>query len=239
MLIYKLTNTVTNKIYIGQTVLSWKKRKYCYNACVNQKDNNRPIINSLRKHGWGNFTVEILHEDVQSRDELNKLEKECIDFYDSTNPENGYNLSEGGAIPAGDRVRESLRKSWTTERRRAQSEKMKIQNERTKETRSKNLSISLKKRMSWYKHTDEFKEKNKKLQEGKKKYRKNNPIVATGKYILENKTGDRIEIINLIAWCKDNGVDYANILGNYKRNKGWAKGWRILEKLGVKGVNSL
>lgn len=238
MLIYKLTNTVTNKIYIGQTINSWKKRKNNYNACVNQEDNNQPIINSLRKHGWDNFAVEILHEDVQSWDELNKLEKEYIEFYNSTNPEKGYNLSDGGAIPVGKRVRESLRKAWTPERRHAQSEKMKVQNELTRETRSKNISESLKKRYSWYKHTDEFKEKNKKLQEGKKEYRKNNPVVAIGKYILENKAGDQIEIINLTKWCKDNNVDQANILGNYKRKKGWAKGWRILEKLGVKGVNS-
>ena len=51
MLIYKLTNLTNGKLYIGQTIKTWEKRKVAYNAAIKSKNNQR-IVNALRKYGW-------------------------------------------------------------------------------------------------------------------------------------------------------------------------------------------
>lgn len=91
MIIYKITNKINGKIYIGQTTHSIEKRwkEHC-------RDNDGcSIHNAIRKYGKENFTVEQI-DVVCDRDELNKKEQYWIKFYDSMNKEKGYNLTSGG-----------------------------------------------------------------------------------------------------------------------------------------------
>ena len=90
MIIYKITNKITGKVYIGQTVRTLQKR---WKQHVNAKD-SLVIHNSIRKYGVENFTVEQI-DIACSRDELNKKEIYWISFYNSLYP-NGYNLTSGG-----------------------------------------------------------------------------------------------------------------------------------------------
>ena len=90
-IIYKITNIINNKIYIGQTTLSFYRRyrdgfKKCHNAYLQR---------SIDKYGLNNFKVEILAKN-KSIKELDKLEIELINEYDSCNPEHGYNMKTGG-----------------------------------------------------------------------------------------------------------------------------------------------
>lgn len=48
----------------------------------------------MRKHGIKNFDFSIIEE--CNREDLNEREKYWIAYYDSTNPEKGYNILEGG-----------------------------------------------------------------------------------------------------------------------------------------------
>ena len=87
--IYLLTNLITLLCYVGQSV-NFKSRM---NAHKNSKKNFY-LSNSIRKHGWHNFKVEIILDDVPEED-LDNLEDYYIDVKDTLYP-NGYNLTRGG-----------------------------------------------------------------------------------------------------------------------------------------------
>lgn len=91
MIIYKITNKVNGKIYIGQTKQRLAKR--WSNHCC--KNSHCSILHSaILKYGSENFTVEQI--DVASnKDELDKKEIFWIRHFDCVAP-NGYNISTGG-----------------------------------------------------------------------------------------------------------------------------------------------
>lgn len=107
--IYKITNTVTTKIYIGQTVSHiLNHNKYRRFGCVKRLDghiseairNNKKnqchyLNNSIRKHGGDKFIVELIDKcDMNSGDET---EAKYIKQYKSMFPI-GYNLKIGGTV---------------------------------------------------------------------------------------------------------------------------------------------
>lgn len=85
MEIYKVTNKLTRKIYVGQSTKS--DPLYFGSGVFIQK--------SLHKYGKENFIKEII-ETCDNRQDLNKREIYWISFYDATNPAIGYNVSLGG-----------------------------------------------------------------------------------------------------------------------------------------------
>ena len=87
-IIYKITNTVNNKSYIGQTRQSIQFR---WNQHTSKKDNTY-FHNAIKKYGKDNFNIEILEEcDVSKLDEREIF---YIAKYDTF--KNGYNLTIGG-----------------------------------------------------------------------------------------------------------------------------------------------
>jgi len=107
--IYKITNTVSNKLYIGQAVshiLNHNKyRRYgCekrFNGHIseairnNKKNQCHYLNNSIRKNGADKFIVELIDKcDMNSGDET---EAKYIKQYNSMFP-TGYNLKIGGTV---------------------------------------------------------------------------------------------------------------------------------------------
>jgi len=93
MIIYKATNKITNKIYVGQTTHTLDKR--IKNHIKESKiDSNRPFMLSINKYGVDNFIFETI-DSANNLDELNDKEIYWIDFYNSVSP-NGYNITGGG-----------------------------------------------------------------------------------------------------------------------------------------------
>jgi len=88
--VYRLTNTVNNKVYIGQTV-EFKKRMYNHKCESYSPDT--PISQAIQKYGWENFTKEILIDDVPEED-LKNLEDSYIEVEETLVP-NGYNVLNG------------------------------------------------------------------------------------------------------------------------------------------------
>ena len=88
--IYKTTNLINGKIYIGQ-----KKR---FEFTEDYKGSGKILWNAINKYGWDNFKVELLVE-CNSQEELNNEEKRLILKFDSTNRSVGYNISLGGQNP--------------------------------------------------------------------------------------------------------------------------------------------
>lgn len=93
--IYKITNEINNKCYIGQSVnieRRWKRHKQIFK---NKNDNcyDYPLYRSIRKYGIENFVFEIL-EDC-NKNQLNEREFFYMKYFYSFNPY-GYNISRGG-----------------------------------------------------------------------------------------------------------------------------------------------
>ena len=90
--IYKITNNITNKIYIGCTIKDIKKRFKEHICRANTNTYKCKLYNSMNKHGIENFKIEQIIE--CSQEEMYYLEIEFIKEFDSYN--NGYNATLGG-----------------------------------------------------------------------------------------------------------------------------------------------
>jgi group I intron endonuclease len=80
-------------VYIGQTIQSLQKRKtqhFCKSS-----NSNKHLRNAINKHGKENFVIEII-ETCSTLEQLDQREQYWIKFYDSTNPQKGYNSDPGG-----------------------------------------------------------------------------------------------------------------------------------------------
>ena len=86
-LVYKITNKINNKIYIGQTTETIEKRFKRH--CGYQLDDNTYIHRAIKKYGKDNFYIEQIDE-ANNQQELNEKELYWIKFYQSD--KEGYNL---------------------------------------------------------------------------------------------------------------------------------------------------
>lgn len=95
--IYKITNLINNKIYIGQTIRTIEKRwqEHLWNS-FNEKSLSYNCLfhKAIRKYGKDNFKIEKL-EECENKDILMK-EKYWINYYNSCNT--GYNSFVGGEL---------------------------------------------------------------------------------------------------------------------------------------------
>lgn len=88
--IYAHINKINGKVYVGQTIQPpekrWKNGK-AYKTCT-------LFYNAIEKYGWENFEHIILIQDEMTGEKAEKLEQYYIDFYDSKNPQKGYNIND-------------------------------------------------------------------------------------------------------------------------------------------------
>lgn len=95
--IYKITNKVNGKCYIGQSDnihRRWREHKKL-SVMENGPQYNNPLYSSMRKHGMENFEFEILEE--CSKDKLDEKEIYYIALFNANNRNCGYNLTTGGS----------------------------------------------------------------------------------------------------------------------------------------------
>lgn len=96
MLIYLLTNNFNDLVYIGQSTKTLEERIYWYKKDIKTKKKLTPILSALKEHGIENFHFEIIEDNITSQLELDERERYWIRYYDSDNPEKGYNRDSGG-----------------------------------------------------------------------------------------------------------------------------------------------
>lgn len=89
--IYKITNLINGKEYVGQTGLSIEER-FKEHIKASQRGVDRPLYRAFRKYGIDNFIIEELEECS-----LNELsEKETFWIQNENSYNNGYNATLGG-----------------------------------------------------------------------------------------------------------------------------------------------
>lgn len=134
--IYKITNDVNGKVYIGQTTnekgirgrygigstLNIIKGIYRYHNTSkrNGYSYNNHLINSIDLYGSKNFTVVEVFDIAFSKIELDLKEDMWIKYYNSI--KNGYNNKEGGSF--GKVSEESIKKKIETNIKRGQTRKV-------------------------------------------------------------------------------------------------------------------
>lgn len=120
--IYKITNLINNKIYIGQT----KNPDHRWRQHKNKAKNEKPdmvICQAMKKYGIDNFIYEII-ACCKTQEDIDFTEELIIKQLDSCNSEKGYNIATGGKY---------LPKSEETKRKISRAHKNKVLSKKHKE----------------------------------------------------------------------------------------------------------
>jgi group I intron endonuclease len=88
-IVYVVENRINKKIYVGQTVLPFKRR-FSHHVCMK----NSLLGKAINKYGIGNFVISLNEVPEWMMD---NLERNLIVIYDSVSP-CGYNLDSGGNL---------------------------------------------------------------------------------------------------------------------------------------------
>ena len=110
VIIYKITNNINGKIYVGQTCRSLEDR-----MAEHVRHSTIVVDKAIQKYGADNFTVERI--DVACDiDELNQKEQFWIQHYDCMVP-NGYNQCVGGDNTVGFHHRSESRQRMSNKKK--------------------------------------------------------------------------------------------------------------------------
>lgn len=92
--IYKITNLINGKIYIGQSVdINKRWRQHKRNSQIKGREYDKYLYRAFRKYGLENFSFEVIEE--CSRELLNEKETYYIQYYKANNETFGYNETSG------------------------------------------------------------------------------------------------------------------------------------------------
>lgn len=211
MYVYKITNVLTNDVYVGKTILNLQERFSQHKH--RSISGNTYLYRAMRKYGIDNFCISEIESNVE---DLNEREKYWIA---TINPK--YNMTSGG--DGGDTSLSDSYQRYMKNRpflisgennpfygkRHSEETKQKIRN--------KKLGTKLSK---------ETIEKIKKAATGRilsKESLKKRTDKLSHKWKITFPSGIEIEIQNLAAFCRENNLDQRNMskvaAGIYKSSK--------------------
>lgn len=204
MIIYKATNIINNKCYIGQTINELWTRKGCHKR---QSKNPKPTSyfhRAIKKYGWDNFHWEILCE-CDTREELDEMEYHYIRQYRMI--DGVYNVADGGLTNHG--------YVFTEEHRRNISKAQK--------GKKKSYIAGKKNGMYGKKHTKQALDKISSAVKQITKRGADNP--QSKSYIVINPFGDVFMIKGMKKFCDDNRLTPKGMRlvmqGKQNHHKGW------------------
>ena len=95
--IYKITNLVNNKLYIGQTTrnIDIRFKEHVRDARRSDRSTS-PLHKAIIKYGEKNFSIQIIEQVDNSL--LNDRQIYWISYYKATNGHIGYNAASGGNV---------------------------------------------------------------------------------------------------------------------------------------------
>jgi len=212
--IYKATNKINGKSYIGQTVKSLEKRK---NKHINDAKNNRYNMyfhKAIRKYGKEDFIWEIVAE-CNSLEELNMTEIKMIEKYNTL--KKGYNLNVGGEGQFGFKHSKETKKKMS-EANKGEKHPMYGKYGKNNPNFGKTRSEKSKKKMS-------------EAQRGKRSHmygRRGTKHFKAKKYIVITPEGEKIFIHGIRNFCKNYKKEklyHTDLIkvaqGKYKQHKGY------------------
>ena len=229
--IYKITNQINNKVYIGQAdKLDYRKQRHFYQLEQN-KHHNEHLQRAFKKYGKYNFMFEIIEE----TNDLNNRELFWINEYGGVNSDLNYNLKDPLTMKWSEYVRVKQRKtmlgennpnygnSWSQEQKDASSKKKKgvTLEERIGKIKADLAKIKMAKSQTGRKHPQEVIDKIRKANEGD-----NNPAYGMGDRQLGNKNP---------MWGKESNQRKAVI--QCDKNENQIKEYEYLSKVLEDGFN--
>lgn len=119
-LIYLHENKINHKKYVGRTSeienpnIRWQNG-YGYS--------NQPFFEDIVKFGWDNFEHYILESNIED-DKIEERENYWIDYFDSMNPDKGYNARKGSSLSQ--KTIEKMKESWKNDERKQQQKELMI-----------------------------------------------------------------------------------------------------------------
>jgi len=97
--IYKITNKITGKCYIGETTADDPQKRWSAHIHTMKSNKGCPALkDAMKKHGVENFKFEVII--ICFDEDVNRYEQEYIKKYNSMTP-NGYNILAGGQCGGG------------------------------------------------------------------------------------------------------------------------------------------
>lgn len=93
--IYKITNIITNQIYVGKTKNSLDKRLKEHIQDAKTHHDNTMLHNAMNKYGYKNFKIDIVEDNIPLK-KLNEKEKFYIKKLKAHKRYGNYNLTDGG-----------------------------------------------------------------------------------------------------------------------------------------------
>ena len=233
-IIYKITNTVNGKIYIGQTTQTLKNRKKDHrNSMERERLKKLALYRAFKKYGFENFEWTTIYY-AKDKNDLDEMEKYYIQFYKTMSPRYGYNMTFGGE---GGQHPEEIKKKIS------RSLKGRVFSEETK----KKLSLSLKgkytkEKSSWWgrKHTEAERKKIGDAQKGQKNHnygkkateetRKKQSESHKGELSWNHKRVRNIDTgivyVSAIEASEKTGIDNSSIGKCCKGKRNYAGGFR-------------
>lgn len=107
---YKITNQVNNKVYIGQTI-DVNGRWSAHKSKAKVEGPVQYISRAIAKYGVENFVFEIIAT-CRTQEDADEIESALIFQYDSRNKQFGYNVKPGGNVaPHAEETKEKIRQA--------------------------------------------------------------------------------------------------------------------------------
>jgi group I intron endonuclease len=204
--IYKATNKITGKSYIGFDS-HWPKRMNEHkNTAKNTKSKRFHRFHaSLHKHGFHNFEWTILYQSKNGEHCLKEMEPYFIKQYNTLN--DGYNHTLGGEGTLGYRHTEETKNKLKVPKTKQHKEKMSI-------AKKGKISDNFLKMQVWLKNNQNTPEFGKKISQANSQ-----------KWILIHKNGEEKIVNSLLEFCIQNNFNrnmfYSLSAGRKKSYKGW------------------
>ena len=216
--LYKITNAVNGKTYIGITKQTLEERLTLHIS--HSRNPKYPIQYAINKYGSENFSIELL-EESEDRKYISELEEPTIIRYDSRNQ--GYNVAVGGICgnlgPEAFAKRKETISNYTTDRKAEYKERLRLRNlGKTKETDYGRLAQSEKIKGNKFalglKHSEETKEIISKANKKPKSQKTRQKMSNSAKI---NKNGQRFSLYRGCCLCCKREFDLGNLSQHLKR----------------------
>ncbi len=232
MVVYRVTNQVNGKVYIGRTALTASDRWHRHVSAARLGKGCRLLGAAIRKYGIKTFVVESIYE-AKTSDELSKMETFFIILHQSNLRENGYNLTLGGEAGTFGFKHSEETKQKIAAGRQGVNHPMygRHQSDEARRAISEHNGLG----MLGKHHTIESCLRMGARGENHPNFGKHLSVAACQRirdansrtYILRSPAGETITISNLKAFCKEQGLSapHMNQVFHGKRNvhKGWTK----------------